>query len=125
MTRPSGRIVPLIVAVAFFMENFDGTAIATALPTMAASFGVHAVDLSNGITAYLVTLAVFIPVSGWCADRLAHVPFQRGNRGFLDRFNPVRPGDGGGAVCSRPYFARHRWRYDGAGRTHGRHSEYS
>ena len=69
MTRPSGRIVPLIVAVAFFMENFDGTAIATALPTMAASFGVRAVDLSIGITAYLVTLAVFIPISGWCADR--------------------------------------------------------
>ena len=45
MTRPSGRIVPLIVAVAFFMENFDGTAIATALPTMAAAFGVRAVDL--------------------------------------------------------------------------------
>jgi MFS family permease len=69
MTRPSGRIVPLIVAVAIFMENFDGTAIATAMPTMAASFGVHAVDLSNGITAYLDTLAVFIPISGWCADR--------------------------------------------------------
>jgi MFS family permease len=51
------------------MENFDGTAIATALPAMAASFGVHAVDLSNGITAYLDTLAVFIPISGWCADR--------------------------------------------------------
>jgi EmrB/QacA subfamily drug resistance transporter len=69
MTRPSGRIVPLIVAVAFFMENFDGTAIATALPKMASSFGVSAIDLSNGITAYLVTLAVFIPISGWCADR--------------------------------------------------------
>ncbi len=77
MTRPSGRIVPLIVAVAFFMENFDGTAIATALPTMAASFGVRAVDLSIGITAYLVTLAVFIPISGWCADRFgARVVFS-------------------------------------------------
>jgi EmrB/QacA subfamily drug resistance transporter len=77
MTRPSGRIVPLIVAVAFFMENFDGTAIATALPKMAASFGVNAIDLSNGITAYLVTLAVFIPISGWCADRFgARVVFS-------------------------------------------------
>jgi MFS family permease len=62
--------VPLIVAVAFFMGNFDGTAIATALPIMAASFGLHAVDLSNGIIAYLVTLAIFMPISGWCADRL-------------------------------------------------------
>jgi EmrB/QacA subfamily drug resistance transporter len=77
MTRPSIRIVPLIVAVAFFMENFDGTAIATALPKMAASFGVSAIDLSNGITAYLVTLAVFIPISGWCADRFgARVVFS-------------------------------------------------
>jgi len=59
------------------MENFDGTAIATALPTMAASFGVRAVDLSIGITAYLVTLAVFIPISGWCADRFgARVVFS-------------------------------------------------
>ncbi len=61
--------MPLIVAVAFFMENFDGTAIATALPKMAASFGVNAIALSNGITGYLVTLAIFIPISGWCADR--------------------------------------------------------
>jgi EmrB/QacA subfamily drug resistance transporter len=70
------RIVPdraaavaLLVAGAFFMENLDGTVIATALPQMAQSFHAAAVDLNLGMTAYLLTLAVFIPISGWVADR--------------------------------------------------------
>jgi EmrB/QacA subfamily drug resistance transporter len=62
--------VSLLVASAFFMENLDGTVIATALPQMAQSFGTNAVDLNTGMTAYMLTLAVFIPVSGWVADRL-------------------------------------------------------
>ncbi|MTH46515.1 MFS transporter [Intestinirhabdus alba] len=59
----------LLVAGAFFMEFIDGTVIATALPEMARSFGVEAVDLNIGISAYLITLAVLIPASGWIADR--------------------------------------------------------
>lgn len=59
----------LLVAGAFFMEFLDGTVIATALPEMARTFGVEAVDLNIGISAYLLTLAVFIPASGWIADR--------------------------------------------------------
>lgn len=59
----------LLVAGAFFMEFIDGTVIATALPDMAKSFGVEAVDLNIGISAYLITLAVLIPASGWIADR--------------------------------------------------------
>ena len=51
------------------MENLDGTIIATALPQMAISFHVGAVSLNIGMTAYLLTLAVFIPISGWLADR--------------------------------------------------------
>jgi MFS family permease len=62
--------VALLVAGAFFMENLDGTVIATALPQMALSFRMSPVDLNMGMTAYLLTLAVFIPVSGWVADRL-------------------------------------------------------
>jgi len=62
-------VVPLIVATSFFMENLDGTIIATALPQIADSLGVNAVDMSAGMTAYLVTIAIFIPVSGWVADR--------------------------------------------------------
>jgi EmrB/QacA subfamily drug resistance transporter len=64
------HIVPLIVATAFFMENLDGTVITTALPQMAKTFGVNAIEMSVGITAYLITLAVCIPISGWLADRL-------------------------------------------------------
>ncbi len=63
-------LVALLVAGAFFMENMDGTVIVTALPQMAQSFGRSAVDLNMGMTAYMLTLAVFIPVSGWVADRV-------------------------------------------------------
>jgi MFS family permease len=62
-------IIALIVASAYFMENLDATVIATALPHMASTFGVTAVSLSIGMTAYLLALAVFIPISGWVADR--------------------------------------------------------
>lgn len=67
-TKGSSLIV-MLVAATFFMENLDGTIIATALPQMARSFNVHPADMSLGITAYLLTLAVFIPISGWAADR--------------------------------------------------------
>jgi EmrB/QacA subfamily drug resistance transporter len=61
--------ITALIAGAFFMENLDGTIIATALPQMARSFRVSAVSLNIGMTAYLLTLAVFIPISGWVADR--------------------------------------------------------
>jgi EmrB/QacA subfamily drug resistance transporter len=62
-------LIPLIVACALFMENLDSTAIATALPVIAAAFGEPPVRLSLAITSYLFSLAVFIPISGWVADR--------------------------------------------------------
>jgi len=67
----AGGVSPaaLLVAGAFFMEFLDGTVIATALPAMAQTFGVDAVALNIGISAYLLTLAVLIPASGWIADR--------------------------------------------------------
>ena len=65
----SPLLVTTLIAGAFFMENLDGTIIATALPQMARSFHVGAVNLNIGMTAYLLTLAVFIPISGWVADR--------------------------------------------------------
>lgn len=70
-TQGSRGISPaaLLVAGAFFMEFLDGTVIATALPDMAKTFAVQAVDLNIGISAYLITLAVLIPASGWIADR--------------------------------------------------------
>jgi EmrB/QacA subfamily drug resistance transporter len=57
------------VAGAFFMENLDGTVIAPALPHIAADFGAQPVDLNVVVSAYLLTLAVLIPISGWLADR--------------------------------------------------------
>jgi EmrB/QacA subfamily drug resistance transporter len=63
------RIVPLIIAVALFMENMDSTVIATALPAIAADIGTNPLALKLAITAYLLALAIFIPASGWAADR--------------------------------------------------------
>jgi EmrB/QacA subfamily drug resistance transporter len=66
---PRERIVPLIVAVALFMENMDSTVIATSLPAIAADIGTAPLALKLAITSYLLSLAVFLPVSGWTADR--------------------------------------------------------
>jgi EmrB/QacA subfamily drug resistance transporter len=63
------RLIALTVACAFFMEMLDGSVIATALPQMAGSFHENPVNLSIGMSAYLLTLAIFIPSSGWMADR--------------------------------------------------------
>ena len=65
----SNHIVPLIVAVALFMENMDSTVIATSLPAIAADIGTDPLALKLAITSYLISLAVFLPVSGWTADR--------------------------------------------------------
>ncbi len=61
--------VTLIVAVALFMEQMDSTVIATSLPAIAADLGEDPVALKLALTSYLLSLAVFIPLSGWVADR--------------------------------------------------------
>jgi EmrB/QacA subfamily drug resistance transporter len=61
--------VALLVAGALFMENLDGTVITTAIPDMARALGARPIDLASGVSAYMLALAVFIPVSGWVADR--------------------------------------------------------
>lgn len=63
------NIVPLLVACALFMEHLDSTIIATALPEIARSMNEDPLRLSLAITSYLLSLAVFIPLSGWAADR--------------------------------------------------------
>jgi len=63
------RIVPLILAVALFMEQMDSTVIATALPAIANDLHVNPITLKLALTSYMVSLAVFIPISGWMADR--------------------------------------------------------
>lgn len=63
------RIVPLVLAVALFMEQMDSSIISTSLPAIAVDIGTNPIALKLAFTAYLVSLAVFIPVSGWMADR--------------------------------------------------------
>jgi len=62
-------VTALIVAFALLMQNLDGTVVATALPAMARSFGAEPLEMNLALTSYLLALAVFIPVSGWMADR--------------------------------------------------------
>ncbi|MGF6261051.1 MFS family permease [Paraburkholderia youngii] len=61
--------LPYVVAATFFMEYLDATVIAAALPQMAHSFCANLSALSLGMSAYMIALAVFIPASGWVADR--------------------------------------------------------
>jgi EmrB/QacA subfamily drug resistance transporter len=69
MRLPPGLTLPLIVACALFMENLDGTIISTSLPVIATDLAENPIALKLALTAYLVSLAVFIPISGWMADR--------------------------------------------------------
>jgi len=67
-------LIPLVVASALFMENMDSSAIATALPAIARDLGEDPVILKLALTSYLLSLAIFIPISGWCADRFGARP---------------------------------------------------
>lgn len=68
--RADPRMIAAIVASALFMQNLDSAAIITALPAMARDLGEEPARLGVAITSYLVALTVFIPLSGWVADRL-------------------------------------------------------
>ena len=67
-------LIPLVVAAALFMENMDASVIGTALPVIARDLGEDPVILKLALTSYLLSLAVFIPISGWCADRFGARP---------------------------------------------------
>jgi EmrB/QacA subfamily drug resistance transporter len=69
MPSHSRTVVPLIVAGALFMQNVDSTVIAVAIPKMAAALHEDPLRLNLAITSYLLSLAIFIPLSGWAADR--------------------------------------------------------
>ena len=66
---PRHILIPLIVACALFMENMDSTVLATSLPAIARDIGENPLALKLAFTSYLVSLAIFIPISGWVADR--------------------------------------------------------
>lgn len=63
------RLLPLIIATALFMENTDSTVISTSLPVIAQDLGTDPIALKLALTSYLVSLAIFIPISGWMADK--------------------------------------------------------
>lgn len=64
------RMIPFVISLSFFMEAVDSTVINTAIPAMAHSLAVGPVDLKVALISYLLSLAVFIPISGWLADKL-------------------------------------------------------
>ena len=66
--RPT-RLLPVIVACALFIENMDSTVISTSLPAIARDLGTEPIEIKLALTTYLLSLAVFIPISGWVADR--------------------------------------------------------
>src|SRR4029079_6491479 len=68
-TMKKEQIIPLIVAAALFMETMDATVTPTSLPAIALDIGTSPLTLKLAITSYLLSLAVFIPASGWTADR--------------------------------------------------------
>ena len=63
------RYLPWVVAIVMFMETLDATIVNTAVPVMAANLGVAPLSLKAVVASYILSLAVFIPVSGWMADR--------------------------------------------------------
>ena len=66
---PKGMILPLVIASALFLENMDSTVLATSLPAIALDLHQDPIVLKLAFTSYLLSLAVFIPISGWMADR--------------------------------------------------------
>ena len=68
-TAASKRLLPWLVAVAFFMESLDTTILNTAVPAISAALGVTPLSMKSVLASYTLSLAVFIPISGWMADR--------------------------------------------------------
>ena len=77
MSIPRTFVIPLIVACALFMEQMDSTVISTSLPALALDMAVDPISLKLALTSYLVSLAVFIPISGWMADRFGSLTIFR------------------------------------------------
>src|SRR6202049_3654295 len=70
----SRRLLPWLIAVAFFMESLDTTILNTGVPTIAAALHVAPLSMKSVLASYTLSLAVFIPISGWMADRLGTPP---------------------------------------------------
>lgn len=69
LDAPTKRLLPWVVAIAFFMQTLDGTILNTTLPAMAADLGESPLRMQSVVIAYMLTVALLIPASGWLADR--------------------------------------------------------
>src|SRR6202050_409087 len=69
LAESSKRLLPWLIAVAFFMESLDTTILNTAVPAIAAALHVAPLSMKSVLASYTLSLAVFIPISGWMADR--------------------------------------------------------
>src|SRR5215831_1249306 len=92
ISRSRPILVPLVVACAMFMQNLDSTVIATALPTIACALDESPLRRNVAFTCYLLSLAVFIPISGWTAGRTARAAADSGKIRSRER----------DVVCQRP-----------------------
>src|ERR1039458_4285886 len=68
-SEASKRLLPWLVAVAFFMESLDTTILNTAVPAISSALHVAPLSMKAVLASYTLSLAVFIPISGWMADR--------------------------------------------------------
>jgi EmrB/QacA subfamily drug resistance transporter len=97
------RLIPLIIATGLFMENTDATVIATSLPVIALDLHQDPLALKLALTSYLVSLAIFIPISGWMADRFGAKTVFRAAIGvfMLGSLACAMSGSLGGFVAAR------------------------
>ena len=103
------RILPWLVAVAFFMESLDTTILNTAVPAISSALGVGPLSMKAVLASYTLSLAVFIPISGWMADRFgtrrvfasAHSGVDLSRSGFAPCRSPGSglPAAGTGVFC--------------------------
>ena len=113
------RLLPWLVAVAFFMQSLDTTILNTAVPAIARAMDVTPLSMKSVLASYTLSLAVFIPISGWMADRFGT---RRVFASAIGAVHPglaaVRPGDQHRHAGRLPHPAGHGRRHDGAGRAH-------
>jgi hypothetical protein len=89
------RLLPWLVAVAFFMESLDTTILNTAVPAIASALGVVPLSMKSVLSSFTLSVAIFIPLSGWVADRF-------GTRRVFAAASPRRSPSGSSRRFSTP-----------------------
>ncbi len=111
----SKRLLPWLVAVAFFMESLDTTILNTAVPTIAEALKVAPLSMKSVLASYTLSLAVFIPISGWMADRFGtRQVFAQRHWTVYAGLVALRTFQQHSCAGRMPHFARLRRSHDGA-----------